>query len=211
MPPTCKKRKTYQDDCTYSPMGSPRYLTRLYLRQRRASGIESIGPFFGSLPPEMLNLLLSYLNAPALSCLGATCRILHSHCTSMWKPLCELLKLVRVPTVLCVAQPLDVDSLYSYDKAVECCTGDKQWKLAAMRNWLYSRWKCVVCFRNCSQRVDVHFDVTLCDTCHPLFYRRKCHAKVRIFQSIPEVYNVSLRRDIVKEKNKLTATDKYTV
>lgn len=152
-------------------------MTRLFLRERRASGIESIGPYFGSLPPEMLNLLFSYLDAPALSSLGATCRVLDSYAKRMWKPLCARLGLAHKPTVLCVANPLSEASVFSYDKAVELCRGEKRWEIMAMRSWLYSKWRCVVCYRNCSHRVDVHFDVTLCDGCHPLFYRRKCHAK----------------------------------
>lgn len=178
MPPGTKKRKT--EDCCHGNFisGSPRYVTRLFLRERRASGIESIGPYFGSLPPEMLNLLFSYLDAPALSSLGATCRVLDSYAKRMWKPLCTRLGLAHKPTVLCVANPLSEASAFSYDKAVELCRGEKCWEIMAMRSWLYSKWRCVVCYRNCSHRVDVHFDVTLCDGCHPLFYRRKCHAKV---------------------------------
>ena len=178
MPPGTKRRKT--EDCCLGNYisGSPRYVTRLFLRERHASGIESIGPYFGSLPPEMLNLLFSYLDAPALSSLGATCRVLDSYAKRMWKPLCARLGLAHKPTVLCVANPLSEASVFSYDKAVELCRGEKRWEIMAMRSWLYSKWRCVVCYRNCSHRVDVHFDVTLCDGCHPLFYRRKCHAKV---------------------------------
>lgn len=177
------KRRRTEDCCNGSFVSSsPRYVTRLYLRERRASGIESIGPYFGSLPPEMLNLLFSYLDAPALSSIGATCRVLDSYAKRMWKPLCVRLGLVHKPTVLCVANPLNEASVFSYDKAVELCRGDKCWEIMARRNWLYSKWRCVVCYRNCSHRVDVHFDVTLCDGCHPLFYRRKCHAKVREYQ-----------------------------
>ncbi|CAH3136847.1 unnamed protein product [Pocillopora meandrina] len=177
MPPGTKKRKT--EDCCFTSCvgGSPRYITRLFLRERRASGIESIGQYFGCLPPEMLNLLFSYLDAPALSSIGATCRVMNSHAKRLWKPLCMRLALVHKPTVLCVANPLSEESIFSYDKAVELCTGEKRWEVMAARSWLYSKWRCVVCYRNCSHRVDVHFDVTLCDSCHPLFYRRKCHAK----------------------------------
>ncbi|CAH3018781.1 unnamed protein product [Porites evermanni] len=177
MPPGAKRKKT-EDICHGNFVcSSPRYITRLYVRERRNSGIESTGPFFGSLPPEMLNFLLSFLDAPALSSLGSTCRVMNSHAKRMWKPLCARLGLVHKPTVLSVANPLNELSVFSYDKAVELCQGDNCWEIMARRNWLYSKWRCVVCYRNCSHRVDVHFDVTLCDSCHPLFYRRKCHAK----------------------------------
>lgn len=173
--PRGTKRKSTEDGSRVS--SRPRYITRLFLRERRDSGIDSIGPYFALLPPEMINLLLSYLDAPALSSLGATCRVLNSYASGMWNPLCSRLGLVYKPTVLCVANPLNEESAFSYDKAVELCQGEKCWELMAKRMWLYSKWKCVVCYRNCSHRVDVHFDVTLCETCHPLFYRRKCHAK----------------------------------
>lgn len=180
MPPGIKRRRA--EECCkgsfVSTCRSPRYITRLYLRERRASGIESIGPFIGALPPEMLNLLFSYLDAPALSSLGATCCVLNSYAKRMWKPLCARLGLVDKPTVLCVANPINEESVFSYDKAVELCGGDKRWEIMARRNWLYSKWRCVVCYQNCSHRFDLHFDVTLCDVCHPYFYRRKCHAKV---------------------------------
>ena len=179
MAPGRKKRKVEHEDKDTSGLG-PRYLTRSYMQAVKASGIENIGAYFGCLPPEMLQFLLSYLDAPALSCLGSTCRLLYSHTEHMWRPLCQRLGLLHNPTVICVANPSDPDSQYSYDQAIEHCTNEqKRWKLVAKRNWLYSRWQCVVCYRSCSQRVDSHFDVTLCDTCHPLFYRRKCHAKVR--------------------------------
>lgn len=184
MPPGAKRKKT-EDICHGNFVcSSPRYITRLYVRERRNSGIESTGPFFGSLPPEMLNFLLSFLDAPALSSLGSTCRVMNSHTKRMWKPLCARLGLVHKPTVLSVANPLNELSVFSYDKAVELCQGDNCWEIMARRNWLYSKWRCVVCYRNCSHRVDVHFDVTLCDSCHPLFYRRKCHAKVMLLHRI---------------------------
>lgn len=179
MPRGTKRKRT--EDCASFVDGRPRYVTRLFLRERRNSGIDSIGPYFASLPPEMVTLLLSYLDAPALSSLGATCRVLNSYTNGMWKPLCIRLGLVYKPTVLCVANPLHNESAFSYDKAVELCRGEKCWEIMAKRMWLYSKWSCVVCYRNCSHRVDVHFDVALCDSCHPLFYRRKCHAKVRKF------------------------------
>ena len=179
--PRGTKRKSTEDGSRVS--SRPRYITRLFLRERRDSGIDSIGPYFALLPPEMINLLLSYLDAPALSSLGATCRVLNSYASGMWNPLCSRLGLVYKPTVLCVANPLNEESAFSYDKAVELCQGEKCWELMAKRMWLYSKWKCVVCYRNCSHRVDVHFDVTLCETCHPLFYRRKCHAKVSSLSS----------------------------
>lgn len=179
MPRGTKRKRT--EDCAGFVDGRPRYVTRLFLRERRNSGIDSIGPYFASLPPEMVTLLLSYLDAPALSSLGATCRVLNSYTNGMWKPLCIRLGLVYKPTVLCVANPLHNESAFSYDKAVELCRGEKCWEIMAKRMWLYSKWSCVVCYRNCSHRVDVHFDVALCDSCHPLFYRRKCHAKVRKF------------------------------
>ena len=155
-----------------------RYCTRSFTRERRASGIESIGPFFGGLPPEMIRLLVTFLDAPALSNFGSTCRLLRSYTEGMWSELCKRQGLHFPLTNLCVANPINSSSEYDYDKALELCNGEKKWKIAAKRNWLYSRWRCVVCYRGCSQRVDAHFDVALCDTCHPLFYRRKCHAKV---------------------------------
>lgn len=180
MAPRRKRQKKQQQKDKSISDPEPRYLTRSYIRAMKASGIEYIGVYFGSLPPEMLQLLLSYLDAPALSCLGATCRLLYNQTEVLWKKLCQRLGLIHNPTILCVANPSDPDSQYLYDKAVEHCTDEnKRWKLVAKRNWLYSRWQCVVCYRSCSQRVDSHFDVTLCDTCHPMFYRRKCHAKVR--------------------------------
>ena len=184
MGPRRKRQKSKQKKDDISASG-PRYITRSYVQAMKASGIENIGRYFGCLPPEMLQLLLSYLDAPALSCLGATCRLLYTQAEFMWKPLCRRLGLLHSPTIVCVANPSAPDSQYSYDKAAELCTDEnKRWKLVAKRNWLYSRWHCVVCYRSCSQRVDSHFDVTLCDSCHPLFYRRKCHAKVRTIEPL---------------------------
>lgn len=155
-----------------------RYATRSATKVRQASGVESLGSFFGGLPPEMIKLLVSFLDAPALSNLGSTCRLLRSYTESSWKELCSRQGLHFPLTTLCVASPASKDSPYDYDKAIKLCTSQEKWKIAAKRNWLYSRWRCVVCYRSCSSRVDAHFDIALCDTCHPLFYRRKCHAKV---------------------------------
>lgn len=161
--------------------GTSQYVTRSLLKERKASGIESIGQFFGGLPPEMIKLVVSFLDAPALSTLGSTCRLLRSYTESSWKELSHKQNLHFPLTILCVSNPSSSVSAYDYDKALELCTGEEKWKIAAKRNWLYSRWRCVVCYRNCSSRVDAHFDIALCDMCHPLFYRRKCHAKVTHF------------------------------
>ncbi|KXJ13937.1 hypothetical protein AC249_AIPGENE23940 [Exaiptasia diaphana] len=156
---------------------STRYATRSFIKQRQASGIESLGSFFGGLPPEMIKLVVSFLDAPALSNFGSSCRLLRSYTETSWKELSKRQNLHFPLTILCVANPATSESIYDYDKALKLCTSEEKWKMAAKRNWLYSRWRCVVCFRNCSSRVDAHFDIALCDTCHPLFYRRKCHAK----------------------------------
>ena len=175
MAPSCKKRKSAKknDVCQ-------RYCTRSSIKKQTdvTSNGNNMGPLIGSLPVEMLTNIISYLDAPALACFGATCKTLYGYCNEMWKPLCNRLKLERQPTILCVPKPLKSDSMYSYDNAVELCISKKRYKIAAIRNWLFSRWRCVVCYRNGSQRVDMHADVTLCETCHSLFYRRKCHAKV---------------------------------
>ncbi|KAK3751530.1 hypothetical protein QZH41_019423 [Actinostola sp. cb2023] len=171
-----KKRRSSTSNGAQTSSSS-RYVTRSLMRERRASGIESIGPFFGGLPPEMIKLLVSFLDAPALSNLGSTCRLLKTYTYTSWKELCSRQSLHFPLTILCVANPSNRESEYDYDTAVNMCRGEKKWKIASKRNWLYSRWRCVVCYRNCSQRVDAHFDIALCDTCHPLFYRRKCHAK----------------------------------
>jgi len=47
----------------------------------------------------------------------------------------------------------------------------------AIRHWLYCRWKCVVCYKSCAQRLDPHRDILLCESCHPVFYKRKSSAK----------------------------------
>ncbi|XP_032232309.2 uncharacterized protein LOC116614879 isoform X2 [Nematostella vectensis] len=173
-----RRRSSSSSSSSCSPsLTSPRYVTRAFLRERRASGIENIGPYFGRLPPEMIRLLISYLDAPGLSKFISTCRVFSSYTEQSWRKLCKKQGLALTPTVLCVANPANPGSDYDYDRAVELSFGEMRWKLALKRNWLYSNWKCVVCYRNCSQRVDSHFDVALCDTCHPLFYRRKCHAK----------------------------------
>ena len=175
MAPSCKKRKSAKknDVCQ-------RYCTRSSIKKQTdvTSNGNNMGPLIGSLPAEMLTNIISYLDAPALACFGATCKTLYGYCNEMWKPLCNRLKLERQPTILCVPKPLKSDSMYSYDNAVELCISKKRYKIAAIRNWLFSRWRCVVCYRNGSQRIDMHADVTLCETCHSLFYRRKCHAKV---------------------------------
>lgn len=178
-----KKRRT---STSREPRTRPstRYATRSFMKERQASGIESLGSFFGGLPPEMIKLLVSFLDAPALSSFGSTCRLLRSYTEASWKELCNRQNLHFPLTILCVANPASSGSTYDYDKAIKLCTSEEKWKIAAKRNWLYSRWRCVVCFRNCSSRVDAHFDIALCDTCHPLFYRRKCHAKVTHFFAV---------------------------
>ena len=169
-----KKRKTIHKN-----PGCHKYCTRLFVKkQNEAISPNDMGPYIGHLPVEMLTKILSYLDAPSLAYLGSTCKALYPYCDQMWKPLCNRLNLSLQPTILCVSKPSRMDSIYSYDNAVELCISQKRYKIAAIRNWLYSRWRCVVCYRNGSQRVDMHFDVTLCETCHSLFYRRKCHAKV---------------------------------
>lgn len=156
-----------------------RYATRSTTYAKQDDEVESLGPFFGRLPQEMIQLLVSFLDAPALSNLGSTCRLLKSYTEPSWKELC-IREGVHFPLkTLCVANPASKESVYHYDKAVKLCTSPEKWKIAAKRNWLYSRQRCVVCYRSCSSRIDAHFDIALCDTCHPLFYRRKCHAKVR--------------------------------
>jgi hypothetical protein len=175
MAPSCKKRKTVtkNESCK-------RYYTRSYVKEQMGvtTHANDMGPLIASLPVEMLTNILSYLDAPSLACFGATCKTLYGYCHEMWKPLCNRLKLERQPTILCVPKPLRSDSIYNYDNAVELCISKKRYKISAIRNWLFSRWRCVVCYRNGSQRIDMHVDVTLCETCHLLFYRRKCHAKV---------------------------------
>jgi hypothetical protein len=175
MAPSCKKRKTAKKN-----ESCQRYCTRLYVKEQMdvTTHANQMGPLIGSLPVEMLTNILSYLDAPSLACFGATCKTLYGYCNEMWKPLCNRLKLERQPTILCVPKPLRMDSVYNYDNAVEFCISKKRYKISAIRNWLFSRWRCVVCYRNGSQRIDMHADVTLCETCHSLFYRRKCHAKV---------------------------------
>ena len=174
--PVCKKRK-----CTAKSHGCPRYHTRSFVREQNqfVPTSKSVGPFIGRLPVEMLTNILSYLDAPSLACFGSSCKTLRSYCDQMWRPLCSHLCLQRPPTILCVAKPSRMNSIYSYDNAVELCISQRRYKISAIRNWLYSRWRCVICYRNGSQRVNRH-SVTLCETCHPLFYRRKCHAKVLV-------------------------------
>lgn len=171
----CKKRRSAKKDDVCQ-----RYCTRSYVKEKKdvASHANGMGQYVGSLPVEMLANILSYLDAPSLACFGATCKTLYGYCNETWKSLCHRMNLERQPTILCVPKPLKTDSTYNYDNAVELCISKKRYKISAIRNWLFSRWRCVVCYRNGSQRIDMHVDVTLCETCHSLFYRRKCHAKV---------------------------------
>ncbi|XP_046839524.1 uncharacterized protein LOC124433781 isoform X2 [Xenia sp. Carnegie-2017] len=173
MAPSCKKRKFFEEE-----KRCQRYCTRSYVKQLHFSmPVDQMGPLFGSLPTEMLTYVLSYLDAPSLACFGATCKTLYGYCEEMWRPLCNRLNLEQQPTVLCVQKPLKINSIYNYDRAVELCISKKRYKISAIRNWLFSRWRCVICYRTGSQRIDIHVDVTLCETCHLIFYRRKCHAK----------------------------------
>lgn len=192
MPSKAKRRRSSSNGTQIQ--SSRRCVTRSLARERQASGIESIGPFFGGLPPEMIKLLVSFLDAPALSNFGSTCRMLRTYTESSWNELCKRQNLHFPLTTLCVANPSKSDSKYDYDTAIGLCKGETKWKIAAKRNWLYSRWRCVVCYRNCSQRVDAHFDIALCDTCHPLFYRRKCHAKVRTNNFLHENIWISVKK-----------------
>ena len=140
--------------------------------------IDNMGSF-KTLPTEIIELVLCQLDAPSLSSLSCTCKKLRELTKSIWREICKRLSLDYNPTPLCVPSPSKITSQYSYDEALRRCTADEEkWRVHAVRNWLYSRWKCVVCYRTCSRRADPHRGILLCETCHPLFYRRKGNAKV---------------------------------
>lgn len=173
------KRRKIEDCCFGNCIsGSLRYVIRFFFRERRVSGIESIGLYFGSFFLEMLNFLFFYFDVSVLLFLGVICRVLDFYVKRMWKLLCVRLGFVYKFIVLCVVNFLSEVLVFLYDKVVEFCRGEKRWEIMVMRSWLYLKWRCVVCYRNCFYRVDVYFDVIFCDGCYFLFYRRKCYVKV---------------------------------
>ena len=138
--------------------------------------------YFKTLPTEILEIVLSHLDAPALSSMSCTCRKLRELSSHVWKSLCKCLSLEYTPSPLCIASRSVTSSLRQYDQALKECSADEtKWRIIAIRSWLYCRWKCVICYRTCSKRTDPHRDVLLCESCHPLFYRRKSNAKVSLF------------------------------
>ena len=140
--------------------------------------IENMG-YFKDLPMEIVEIVLSHLDAPSLSSISCACKRLHEQTQKAWKTLCRKLTLDYTPTPLCVASPSVTSSLYYYDEALRKCTSDSsKWRIIAIRYWLCCRWKCVVCFRSCARRSDPHRDILLCESCHPVFYKRKSCAKV---------------------------------
>lgn len=140
--------------------------------------IENMGNF-KVLPAEIMEIVLSSLDAPSLSSLSCTCKKLHEYTQKSWKTLCDRLALDYTPTPLCLASRSAIPVVYQYDIALHKCTSDvSKWRIMAIRQWLYCHWKCVVCYRSCTRRSDPHRDILLCESCHPVFYKRKSSAKV---------------------------------
>lgn len=140
--------------------------------------IQNMGRF-KVLPTEVIEIILAHLDSPSLSSISCTCQKLREHTHKIWKTLCRRDSLDYTPTPLCVASPSVTSSLYYYDEALRKCTSDEtKWRIIAIRHWLYCRWKCVVCYRTCSTRSDPHRDILLCESCYPVFYKRKSSAKV---------------------------------
>ena len=139
--------------------------------------IENMG-HFKVLPTEILEMIFYHLDAPSLSSLSSTCKNLRERTMTSWKVICKRLGPDYTPTPLCVLTACET-SPYCYDEAVKLCTSDEtRWRVICIRHWLYCRWRCIICYRACSQRIDPHRDILLCETCHPLFYKRKSNAKV---------------------------------
>lgn len=140
--------------------------------------IKNMG-YFRLLPAEIIEIILGILDAPSLSSLSCTCKKLHEYTQKIWKILCFKISLDYTPTPLCLASANVIPTIYQYDVALRKCINDKtKWRIMAIRHWLYSHWKCVVCYRSCSKRSDPHRDILLCESCHPVFYKRKSIAKV---------------------------------
>ena len=141
--------------------------------------------YFKILPAEIIEMVLGKLDAPSLSSLSCTCRKLNAYTQKMWRLLCLRMSLDYTPTPLCLWSPTVVSSMFQYDVALKQCTNDEtKWRIMAIRHWLYCRWRCVVCYRSCTQRSDPHRDILLCESCHPVFYKRKSSAKVCLILQI---------------------------
>eukprot|EP00794_Sanderia_malayensis_P006070 gene6070-6772_t len=158
MPPFTRKRKR---DCESAALNDMM--------------MENMG-YFKYLPTEIIEIILCHLDAPALSNLSCTCRKLRELSNQIWKEICKGLSLDYIPTPLCIASPSATSLIFDYDDALRKCTQGK-WRVIAVRSWLYCKWKCIVCYRACSKRTDPHRDILLCESCHPVFYRRKSSAK----------------------------------
>ena len=143
--------------------------------------IKNMG-YFKMLPAEIIEIVLGNLDAPSLSSISCTCKKMHDYTQKTWKILCFKMSLDYTPTPLCISSPTVTPSMYQYDVALRECTNDEtKWRIMALRHWLYCRWKCVVCYRSCTRRSDPHRDILLCESCHPVFYKRKSSAKVGLY------------------------------
>ena len=129
-----------------------------------------------SLPRDILIKIVRYLQISDLISLENTSIALRDFILHYWKTFCDRCAITENVTPLCVAWPLNVQSLYSFDNAAWFCKDPvKKWRIAAMRSFLLETFCCVICGQHLKDRMSVdgiyfNHDVLLCfPDCYRIF------------------------------------------
>lgn len=99
-----------------------------------------------SLPDVVLKMILGFLDIKSLIALERVNHALSESICKYWKEYCLNRGLTKDPTPICVGWNVNPCSKFSYDKALQLCNDPiKKWRVLAIRNYLKTSFKCVIC------------------------------------------------------------------